>query len=496
MKFDMRTVVQKRYFAAIMIVMLTLCVTAVRGQNGSQIPAPVAEVFTKAQVPLDNVSLLVKEIGARDAIVSHNADRTMNPASVMKLVTTYAGLELLGPAYAWKTEVLSAGELRGSTLHGDLVLRGTGDPKLTVERFWLLLKQLRERGLRNITGDLILDKSVFAVVEADPAKFDGEPLRAHNVSPDALLLNFKAVRFQFAPAFDGKNVSISPDIKPAQLDIINRARLVEAPCGEWRERIKLDVQTPSPTKLRVTFTGSYPRSCGERSWNVSLLDHARFVGGVFASMWGDVGGVWNGAVRIAQAPADAKLILSSESPALSDVIRDINKYSNNVMARQLYLTLSAETDKQPATTARSFDLVRAWLARKNIAAPELVIENGSGLSRIERISAASLARILDAAWRSAVMPEFISSLSMVGVDGTFRRRVRGEVVTGQAHMKSGTLNDVRAIAGYVLAADERRYIVIMMVNHNNAVLTQSAQDQLLQWVYARALPALPPIPPQ
>lgn len=486
----------RKNIVRIAIVLLASCGLGAKAQSAAQIPSPVAEVFVKAQVPLDSVSLLVKEVGARDAIVSHNVDRAMNPASVMKLLTTYAGLELLGPAYAWKTDVLSAGELRGSALHGDLVLRGSGDPKLTVERFWLLLKQLRERGLRTIHGDLVLDKSFFGATETDPAKFDGEPLRAHNVGPDALLLNFKAVRFQFAPAFDGKRVSIAPDVKPAQLDIINRTRLVEAPCGEWRERIKLDVQTPSPTELRVTFTGSYPRSCGERSWNVSLLDHARFVGGVFASMWGDVGGTWHGAVRIASAPADAKLIMSAESPSLSEVIRDINKYSNNVMARQLYLSLSAEADKQPATVARSFDLVRTWLARKNIAAPELVIENGAGLSRIERISAASMARILDAAWRSAVMPEFISSLSMVGVDGTFRRRVRGEIISGQAHMKSGTLNDVRAIAGYLLAADERRYIVIMMVNHNNAVFTQSAQDQLLQWVYARALPALPPPPAQ
>lgn len=459
----------------------------------STIPQTVLDQFSKAQVPMENVAIMVKEVGARTPIIAHNIDKPMNPASVMKLVTTYAGLELLGPAYTWKTDVLVAGDIRNGTLNGDIILKGTGDPKLTVERFWLMLKQLRERGLKTINGDLILDKTFFDVIETDPGKFDGEPNRAQNVGPDALLLNFKTVRFQFAPAIDDKSVSISPDVKPAQLEIINRTKLVDAPCGDWRERIKSDIQLPQPTQLQVTFTGTYPRSCGERAWNISLLDHARFVGGVFASMWSDVGGMWKGGVKIMPTPPEAKLIISSESPALSEAVRDINKYSNNVMARQLFLTLSAEIDKQPATVARSLDIVRGWLARKNIPAPELVIENGSGLSRIERISAASLAMMLDSAWRAAVMPEFISSLSLVGVDGTFRRRSRNDIVAGNAHMKSGSLNDVRAMAGYILASDNRRYIVIMMTNHSNAIFSLPAQEALMQWVYARALPALPPV---
>lgn len=451
----------------------------------AELPPAIAEIFAKAQVPVDAIAIVVKEVGARDPLISTNADRPMNPASVMKLVTTFAGLELLGPAYSWKTEVYVAGDLRGSTLTGDLVLKGSGDPKLTVERFWMLLKQLRERGLRTITGDLVLDRSFFAESDHDPSKFDGETTRAYNVGPDALLMNFKTVRFQFAPAIDDRSVSISPDVKPAQIEIVNRTRLVDAPCGDWRERIKLDVQTVTPTQIKMIFTGNYPRRCGESTWNISLLDHARFVGGVFANMWSDVGGIWKGAVRLAPAPADARLIATTESPPLGDMVRDINKFSNNVMARQVYLTLSGEIDKQPATAAASLEIVRGWLKRKGIAAPELVIENGSGLSRIERISAASLSQLLDAAWRSPTMPEFISSMSLVGVDGTFRRRLRTDVAAGNAHMKSGTLNDVRALAGYVLATDERRYSVVMMVNHANAILTQAAQDALVQWVHAR-----------
>jgi serine-type D-Ala-D-Ala carboxypeptidase/endopeptidase (penicillin-binding protein 4) len=449
------------------------------------LPPSVTDVFKRANVPIENVAVYIKEVNAREPLVSINADKSMNPASVMKLFTTYAGLELLGPGYTWKTEVYAGGEIRNGNLNGDLILKGSGDPKLTVERFWLLLKQLRERGLQSVRGDLILDRSLFETVAFDPAKFDGEPLRAYNVAPDALLLNFKTVRFSFAQSLDGKSVSISPDVKPAQIEIVNRVKLVEAPCGDWRERVVLDLQTVTPTQLKISFTGNYPRSCGEKMWNVSLLDHARFVGGVFANLWKDVGGEWKGAVKLTATPANAKLLATTESPPLAEVIRDINKYSNNTMARQLFLTLAAEKATQPATASAAGEIIKEWLRKKNIAAPELVLENGSGLSRTERASATTLGLMLDAAWRSSVMPEFVSSMPLLGIDGTLRKRARGESVAGQAHIKGGTLSDARAMAGYLLDSTGRRWVVVMMVNHVNAPLTQDAQDALLAWVYSR-----------
>jgi len=447
------------------------------------LPPAVADMLARAQVPLENVSVVVKEMGAKDALLSLNADKAMNPASVIKLVTTYAGLELLGPAYAWRTAVLIAGDMHHGTLTGDLVLKGSGDPKLSVERFWLLLRQLRERGLTTINGDLILDRSFFESPPHDPARFDGELLSPYNVGPDPVLVNFKTVRFHFAPAIDDKSVSISPDVRPAQLDIVNRVKLIDGPCGEWRDRVVTDIQMPTPTRLKVSFTGNYSRRCGEKTWNLSLLDHARFVGGVFAGLWRDVGGTWNGAVKIAPTPANARLIATLESPPLADAIRDINKFSNNVMARQLFLTLSAELNKQPGSQSDSTQIIRDWLAKKNIPATELILENGSGLSRSERISAATLAQMLEAAWRSSVMPEFMSSLSLTGVDGTMRRRNKTDSIAGQAHIKTGSLNDARAMAGYVLDATGRRWIVVMMINHPNAPLTQAAQDALLNAVY-------------
>jgi serine-type D-Ala-D-Ala carboxypeptidase/endopeptidase (penicillin-binding protein 4) len=467
--------------AMLLFVATALAQEPAKEAPSAKLPASVTDIFSRAHIPADAFSVVVREAGGNGALVSINAAKSMNPASVIKLVTTYAGLELLGPAHTWKTEALAAGDIRGSVLLGDLVLRGSGDPKLTTDRFNTLLRQLRDRGLSSIRGDLVLDKSIFEAISHNPAEFDGEPMKAYNVGPDPLLLQFKAVRFFFAPTIDGSAVSIAPDVRLSQLEIVNRVKLTEGACGEWRNRIAYDVQTPESTQLKVAFTGNFPKSCGEQVWPIALLDHARFVGGAFAKVWAELGGSWSGAVKVLPTPPEAKLLAVTESPPLAETVRDINKFSNNVMARQLYLALSAD-GTAPASVARSTQRVREWLARKNIAAPELAIENGSGLSRGERIGAQTLAAMLDAAWKSSVMPEFISSMALAGVDGTMRRRARSDSVAGQAHVKGGTLNDVRAIAGYVLDQNGKRWIVVMMVNHPNAGLAQGAQDALLKWV--------------
>ena len=192
-----------------------------------------------------------------------------------------------------------------------------------------------------------------------------------------------------------------------------------------------------------------------------------------------------GTVPFFQPPADARLLAVAESSSNAELVRDINKFSNNVMARQLYLTLGAELLKLPGRSDRSAQVVQSWLAQKNLDFPELVLENGSGLSRQERISAGSMGRLLLEAWRSAVMPELMSSLPLVAYDGTMRRRLRFESIAGQAHIKTGSLSDARTLAGYVLDQRGQRHVVVLFINHANAAAGQPAQDALLQWVYER-----------
>ena len=450
--------------------------------NAQSLPASVESALKRAQIPLSAVAGYIQGVDDSRPLVSHNAAQAMNPASTMKLVTTYAALELLGPTYTWKTEVYAAGVLQGDTLQGNLILKGYGDQKLTLENFWLLLRKLRALGLREIRGDLVLDRSYFEAAEFDPAKFDAEPLRAYNVGPDALLINFKTVRFQFVPDADKKTVTVIAEPKPVGLAFAATVRASDGPCGDWRAGLSAEFQSNGGS-AKASFAGSMPISCGERYWNASLLSQPNYIYGVFRQLWEESGGTISGSWKDGPVPADARLLAANQSASNAELVRDINKFSNNVMARQLFLSLGAELLKLPGRGDRSAQVVQSWLADKKLYFPELVLENGSGLSRQERISAHNMGRLLLDAWHSAVMPELMSSLPLVAYDGTMRRRLRFESIAGQAHIKTGTLADARTLAGYVLDRNGRRYAVVLFINHANAAAGQAAQDALLQWVY-------------
>ena len=421
----------------------------------------------------------VQEVDAPRVLIAANNGIAFNPASTMKLVTSAAALELLGPAYTWKTRALTTGIQTGDVLQGDLLFKGGGDPKLVVENFWLFLRQIRAQGLREIRGNVVLDRSFFAADVHDPARFDGDPAKPYNAGPDALLLNYKALTLRLVPdsASGAATVSVDPPLAGISL---GAPLLSNEECGAWQSKLRL-----SSSAARIGFDGRLPSSCGEKYWNIHPygMTQTQYFGAVFRQMWRDVGGVFQGEVVDGVVPPQARLQVERESVSLPEVIRDMNKFSNNVMARQLLLTIAAETEKSPATAERGAHVVKTWLAARGIDNPDVIIENGSGLSRNERISAGTMGRMLVAAFRAPTMPEFVSSLPLVGFDGTMRRRLQDRGVAGRAHIKTGSLNDVRAIAGYVLAASGKQYAVVSLINHVNASRGQEAQDLLLQWVY-------------
>jgi D-alanyl-D-alanine carboxypeptidase/D-alanyl-D-alanine-endopeptidase (penicillin-binding protein 4) len=404
---------------------------------------------------------------------------------VMKLVTTFAALELLGRDHRWKTEAYLDGPLADGVLHGNLVLKGYGDPKITVEQWQAFMATLRTQGLAAVDGDLVLDRSYFSPGAHDPAEFDGEPLKPYNVGPDALLVNFKAVKLSFVPdaAGDATLVTALPPL--ASIAVGPPPPLTPGDCGDWRSTVGASFVDRGATAA-ASFGGRYPAACGERDWWVSLLDHPHYVYGMFDTYFHDAGGRFSGALRNGVVPRGATPFATLQSPPLYDIVRDVNKLSNNVMARQLFLTLATVDAPPPATPTRAADAVRRWLKKRNLKIPGLVIENGSGLSRRERVSAGGLARLLIAADASAVRDEFASSLAVAATDGTVERRFRNGSVAGQALLKTGTLDGVRALAGYVIDADGRRWAVTAIINHANAARGQPALDFLVQWVYRNA----------
>jgi D-alanyl-D-alanine carboxypeptidase/D-alanyl-D-alanine-endopeptidase (penicillin-binding protein 4) len=454
------------------------------------LPPAVARAFADEHIPLSSVAVVVQQIGEKRPLVSHQPRKPMNPASTMKLVTTFAALELLGPDYRWRTEAYADGTIAGGVLDGDLVLKGYGDPKITIEQFQALIASLRATGLATIRGDLVLDRRYFAPRHRDPGAFDAEPLKPYNVEPDALLVNFNSVRFVFAPNAAGNATDVRMEPPLESVALAAAPQLSAGECADWRSALNASFANAGD-RAQARFPGRYSATCGERDWYVALLDHPHYVHAMFAHYWKEAGGAFAGGVRDGAAPRGAQPIATLMSAPLYDAVRDINKLSNNVMARQLFLTLAAASYAPPATTAHAVAAVRHWLARKKLRFPELVMENGSGLSRRERISASSMAALLVVADGSPVRGDYESSLAVAATDGTLRKRFIDDEVADQALLKTGTLEGVRALAGYVLGRGGKHYVVVCFVNHRNAAGAQRALDLLVEGAYAGSFDAAP-----
>jgi D-alanyl-D-alanine carboxypeptidase/D-alanyl-D-alanine-endopeptidase (penicillin-binding protein 4) len=462
------------------LLLVSLACPAVAAQPdppGGPPPRPDAYLarLAAARIPADAAAVVVQPLDGGTLAWSANEKQPMNPASTMKLVTTYSALHLLGPAFTFRTEIYADGPVANESLRGTLFVRGGGDPKLVVEDLWLLVNRLRGFGIRDIRGDVVLDKSMFDALPHDPAQFDGEEGRAYNVGPDALLVNFKSIAITFVPDPAAKvaRVVIVPEV--AGMKVPRTVPAVEGGCGDWRGRLGADIDDP----MNLRFRGVYPLACGERAIYLGALEHTSYFGAVFRAMWERQGGTWTGQVREGRVSATARLVAAQESASLAMLIRDINKFSNNVMTQQLFLTMGA-AGGEPGNPARGGAAVRNLLSARGIDVPGLVLENGCGLSRVERISAGSLANVLADAWQSQWMSELMASLPVSGVDGTLKAR---NMPPGAAHMKTGMLEDTRAVAGYVLAASGKRYVVVGIINHPNAKFGTGAHDALVDWVF-------------
>ncbi len=471
----------------------SLVLTVLGTAQAQGLPPEVDAALARAKIPREAMAvLLVDAQGQASPRVSHRANVAMNPASVMKLVTTYAALDLLGPSYTWATPIFVDGPVRDGTLHGNLTIQGQGDPKLVIERMWLLLRRIQGLGIRNIAGDIVLDNSAFALPAADPSAFDGEPLRPYNAAPDALLVNFKSVVMTFAPDPGNNLARVQFDPPLAGVQMQATVPLLAGECADYRGALKADFSDPKA----IRFAGGYTQSCGEKVWAVAYADPKSYATRAVLGMWQDMGGKLQGSVRMGSVSgttaAAYKPVLEVRSAPLAEIVRDINKYSNNVMAQQVYLTLgrvptppAAVAGVEDAVTAlgtfeASHKVVQRWWTERLGGADDMpVLDNGSGLSRTERISANGLGRLLQSAYASPLMPELMGSLPINGVDGTLRRAKPR--TSGYAHLKTGSLNEVVAVAGYVHVPAGKRYVLVAIVNHPNARAARPAVEAMIDW---------------
>lgn len=465
-------------FASFTLAALLPLVTLTSFAQSAALPANVQRALQASQLPADALSLAMIPLNGNGKPVYYNADVAVNPASTMKLVTTYAALEMLGPAYQWKTELFTDGAIQNGTLNGNLYFKGGGDPKLNMEKLWLLLRDLRAQGVQNISGDLVLDRSYFRLPPHAPFDDDGgDANKPFLVGPDSLLVNLKSVRMFIRTEGANAVVKMDPPLDAIRLDNQVQAT-APGTCPRWPHVRFTPVAQGGATTL--VARGQIPRGCSGYVYT-ALLDHPDYAAKSIRGIWKELNGSIQGRDRLGAPPRNARLLVQAFSPDLTEIIRDINKYSNNTMAQQLFLSLGAQFrsggDRDDAQAADR--VIRQWLTRKGIRPNRLVLENGSGLSRKERISAREMAGMLQAAWNSPYAAEFIASMPLAAMDGTMRNRLKNTPVVGQAHIKTGTLNTVRAIAGISRDARGNSWAVVAILNTPRPWGTTPILDQAL-----------------
>ena len=437
------------------------------------VPASVTQVMAAQRVPAGAASFVILEADSGRVVTSQNADTPRSPASTIKTVTTYAALDMLGPAFLWQT--------RAWVRDGDLILQGGGDPYMTMERWWSFVQGLRAQGLKSIRGDIVIDNGAFSLPKEDPAAFDGRPNRSYNVLPDALMVNFQSIDFKLFADPDSHKVQVIATPAPVNLEVENRIRFAPGRCSGAAGRV--DFQVVSAEWDRVVFSGALSPHCTERSFARVLLSPATYAFGTFVELWRQSGGEFSGKMRIESTPADARLLFTFDSLSLGEIVRLTNKHSNNLMARHLLLTLGKERYGDPATLEKGAAAIADWGRERGFDLAGVDIDNGSGLSRSTHISVLQMANILHAAYHSRFAPEYLASFPLAGMDGTLRTRMKS-TPAGSVRLKTGHLESVSGVAGYVTATSGKTYILVSLVNHIRADFgaAEPVHAALVAWI--------------
>lgn len=447
----------------------------------NRLPAPLEHSLMHHRVPLDNIGLLIRNLDSGEVLLDVNSARQMQPASLVKLLTSYAALEVLGPAWQWPTEVYLLGELRDGELHGDLGIKGHGDPYMMLEDFWRMLRQLRRRGVRKIHGRLVLDDYFFERAREGPGDFDGRPSRVYNLPHRALIVNFQAVQF-FMDANGGRPlVQMEPDLP--NLQVRNRMSVAPGPCTNLANKVSIDL-LPKNRRNLADIGGVLPGDCSGQPMTRTVLQTTGYMHGLFSLLWGELGGEFSGPV-VRRRIRGAEPFMTWQSRTLHEVMTRGNKWSNNLISRHILLTMDAQVGGPPASPKRAIRTLGRLLAANGIDTRGMIVENGSGLSRRTRLSARLLSEVLHAASGSRYGAEFMASLPLGGMDGTMRARLEDGDMTGRTRMKTGALDHVSAMAGYVDAASGTRYSLVLMLNHPqiHRGTGKAISDMAVRWLH-------------
>lgn len=476
----------------IAVMLLALAVSGAQAEPAAspQLPAPVARAIAASGLPQRAFGIYAQEVvGEQRTVLSLNAEQPYTMASTTKIVTSLAALDLLGPHYRWRTSAFALGTLSEGRLVGDLLIVGGGNAQLTAAGLKAWFARMHDQGLKAIDGDIVLDRYAFQLTPADHA---GTPVQSaaepRHVWPDAMTLDEGVLRIAIQPTRNGK---VALALQPPLADVRIDNRVVAGDGCSAAARWEADRRGGGAS---VVVQGTWGAGCGARSLAFVPPADAGIAARALPAMWAATGGTLTGRVvsaavvpGVSPVPSGLdgepiKPLSFDRSKPLTELVRDINKVSDNVGARNLMLSLSPGFPERPATLAGAQRVVRLWLREQGLADGDVQVENGSGLSHSERAKPRALVQLLRKAWRADQAQAFFESLPVAGVDGTMAHRLKGGAAAGQAYLKTGTLNETVALAGYVHAASGKMYAVAVMVNAADAARGRPALDALIEWL--------------
>ncbi|MCL1623962.1 D-alanyl-D-alanine carboxypeptidase/D-alanyl-D-alanine-endopeptidase [Moraxella sp. Tifton1] len=433
-------------------------------------------------------------------IIHHQANRLRTPASIQKLIPTYIALNTLGADFHWATHIQPKGLVINGTLYGDLLIKGNGDPAMTYERLRAMLKQVQHQGIRHIHGNIVIDNSAFNNVKFDTNAFDGQGMRAYNAAPNAFLVNFGTVEVDVLPS--GHDVIthepaqatrfVPTDMEYAAVQILPSLADFHAPNQIIANRQSCLKETQLYlTKDKLAILGGTNATCGRRSYWLTFDDADILAVKAVKGEWQRLDDDFAGQVVVMDVSSYADMNLpwlTYLSKPLSEQIHLINQYSNNVMTEQVALSLPLLlTDAKSTDYPQAFDVITQWW-RRHLTSQPPIMSRASGLCRDCAITPASMAELLAFAYHHQDFEVFKTSLPLAGASGTMtalRKRNPSHPAIGRAYVKTGTLNDVKSLAGYVMGRDGRWYVLVAMINAPNAGHDDKATavlDEMLAYV--------------
>ena len=443
----------------------------------SEVPPEYKKIISSYKVSNNSFTLVIKNLTNKsEPLITHNEKNFFNPASLAKIVSTFIALEVLGPQFSWQSDFYHNGTINGDTLNGDLIFKGRGDATFSINNLENSIRKIQRKGLKKINGNLILDMSYFGL-DSKEKTFDNDPMRAYNALPTPVVIQSNTMNFIFTTKDSNLDIESNPDIE--YVTIKNNIKITNNRCIDWKSKLNYRTKKEN-SKIKVIFSGKYSRKCGTKSINLSVLDDNKYFYNIFKDRWNANGGDFSGDLDVTFIKGtDWKVLHSHISKPLSEVIRDTNKYSLNLLARNTMLTVLAEDSDLLVLESSVNKYVQKWLKKNNLPYKGLFFENGAGLSRNSVLTSEQLLLLMEKIYYDPLMPEMLSSFPISGVDGTLKRRMNYSSFKKSAHFKTGSMKNVNAIAGFLLDKNKEMKIFIFIMNDLAAKDSHRLQEALI-----------------